>query len=199
MHMALQHMLVKPPYTHIHCSTGKGTCNHAPSSMHLNAVDCLHATTPLPDASDDERPVPSNKRASVPACEDATTYKIGHVLDGTVQSVQKYGALVASTDGQVGLLHISEISHERIKHVNEVFAVGDRLKAMVLTADQERGRISLSTRWLEQTPGDMLQRRQIVFEKAEETAKAFRNSADYAQMKKVGVTSPHVARCNAST
>lgn len=48
------------------------------------------------------------------------------------------------------------------------------LQVMVLTQDAVRGRLSLSTRKLEPTPGDMLRNPAIVFEKADEMAEEFR-------------------------
>ncbi len=50
----------------------------------------------------------------------------------------------------------------------QVLSEGDKLKVMILSQDRERGRVTLSTKKLEPTPGDMLRDPQKVFEKAEE-------------------------------
>jgi len=108
---------------------------------------------------------------------DVRKYKVGGILDGTVQSVQKSDALVEFADGNVGLLRSNQISHERVEDAATVFAVGDGIKVMVISVNKDTGRIRLSSKRLEQTPGDMLRDPQLVYEKANETAKAFRNRA----------------------
>ena len=66
----------------------------------------------------------------------------GTVLEGTVESLQTYGAFVDLKDGLSGLVHISQICEKRIKKPSEVLAVGDKVKVKV-TAVKE-GKISLS-------------------------------------------------------
>ncbi|KAG1679173.1 hypothetical protein FOA52_000529 [Chlamydomonas sp. UWO 241] len=66
------------------------------------------------------------------------TFSIGNAVKGTVQSVHTYGALVALQDGFVGLLHVSQISQERVININEILRKGDSVKAMVLSIDAER-------------------------------------------------------------
>lgn len=113
----------------------------------------------------------SNKRASASA--DYTGFKIGDVVTGTVQRVQPYGAFV-DLGGVTGLLHVSQISHERVTSVDKILSVGDKLKVMILSQDKDRGRVTLSTKKLEPTPGDMLKDPQLVFDKAEEMAETFK-------------------------
>lgn len=52
---------------------------------------------------------------------------------------------------------------------------------MVLSQDRERGRVTLSTKKLEPTPGDMIKNPQVVFEKAEEMAEQFRARVQQAE------------------
>ena len=66
----------------------------------------------------------------------------GTVLEGTVESLQPYGAFVDLKDGLSGLVHISQISQKRIKKPSEVLAVGDKVKVKVLNTND--GKISLS-------------------------------------------------------
>ena len=47
---------------------------------------------------------------------------------GTVQSVQLYGAFLDLGGGMSGLLHISQISHDRVNSVGDVLSVGDKIK-----------------------------------------------------------------------
>ncbi|WP_286080962.1 S1 RNA-binding domain-containing protein [Parablautia intestinalis] len=66
----------------------------------------------------------------------------GTILEGTVESLQTYGAFVDLTDGLSGLVHISQISQKRIKKPSEVLKVGDKVKVKVLNTRD--GKISLS-------------------------------------------------------
>jgi small subunit ribosomal protein S1 len=69
---------------------------------------------------------------------------------------------------------VSQISHDHVASIEKVLSPGDKIKVLVLTHDRERGRISLSTKKLEPTPGDMLRNPASVFEKADEMAAQFR-------------------------
>lgn len=66
----------------------------------------------------------------------------GTVLEGTVESLQPYGAFVDLKDGLTGLVHISQICQKRIKKPSEVLKVGDKVKVKVLNTND--GKISLS-------------------------------------------------------
>ena len=66
----------------------------------------------------------------------------GTVLEGTVESLQPYGAFVDLEDGFSGLVHISQICQKRIKKPSEVLKVGDKVKVKVLNTNN--GKISLS-------------------------------------------------------
>lgn len=89
--------------------------------MHLSS-----AIVPLPSSSQErQRLVMSNKRAM--ADKQLEAFAVGDVVLGTVQSVKPYGAFI-EMGGTNGLLHISQISHERITSVENVLTVGDQLK-----------------------------------------------------------------------
>ena len=68
--------------------------------------------------------------------------EVGLVTEGTVESLQTYGAFVNLGNGLSGLVHISQICEKRIKKPSEVLAVGDKVKVKV-TAVKD-GKISLS-------------------------------------------------------
>lgn len=125
-----------------------------------------------------ERLVFSNRRAGSDA--EIINFKPGDVVVGVVQSVKPYGAFI-DIGGATGLLHISQISHERVSSVEQVLTEGDKLKVMVLSQDRERGRVTLSTKKLEPTPGDMIRDPQLVYEKAEEMAATFRERVEQAR------------------
>jgi small subunit ribosomal protein S1 len=75
----------------------------------------------------------------------------GDVRKGRVTSLADFGAFV-NIDGADGLVHLSEISWERIQHPNEVLKVGDEVQVKVISVDRERKRIGLSIRQLQQDP-----------------------------------------------
>jgi len=72
----------------------------------------------------------------------------GTVLEGTVESLQPYGAFVDLGDGLNGLVHISQICQKRIRKPSEVLTVGDVVKVKVLNTND--GKISLSIKAVEE-------------------------------------------------
>ena len=66
----------------------------------------------------------------------------GTILEGTVESLQRYGAFIDLKDGLSGLVHISQICQKRIKKPSEVLKAGDKVKVKVLNTND--GKISLS-------------------------------------------------------
>ena len=99
--------------------------------------------------------------------------KVSKVVVGTVRHIKHFGVFV-DIGGLVGLLRITEISHEHFDSLHSIFKVNEQLKVMLLDLDFERNIISLSTKALEPEAGDMLRNPQIVYEKAEEMAAKYR-------------------------
>ena len=95
----------------------------------------LSAREILKEKADEER------RAKV------SNVQVGLVTEGTVESLQSYGAFVNLGNGLSGLVHISQISEKRIKHPSAVLAVGDTVKVKV-TAVKD-GKLSLSMKSLQ--------------------------------------------------
>ncbi|HUJ24999.1 MAG TPA: S1 RNA-binding domain-containing protein [Myxococcales bacterium] len=84
------------------------------------------------------------------------TLSVGAQVDGVVTSVRDFGAFV-DIGGIEGLVHVSELSHQRVAHAQDVVKVGQKVRAQVLRIEKdEKGheRIALSTRALEQDPWD---------------------------------------------
>ncbi len=80
----------------------------------------------------------------------------GTVLEGTVESLQTYGAFVDLKDGLSGLVHISQICQRRIKKPSEVLKVGDKVKVKVLNTND--GKISLSMKALEEQQAEEIEK-----------------------------------------
>jgi polyribonucleotide nucleotidyltransferase len=77
--------------------------------------------------------------------------EIGKVYEGAITKILDFGALVNLLPGKDGLLHISQISHERINKVTDVLAEGQIVKVKVMELD-EKGRVKLSMRALLDRP-----------------------------------------------
>ena len=77
--------------------------------------------------------------------------QVGDVFKGEVKSLTSYGAFV-DLGGIDGMVHISELSWNRIKHPSEVVSVGDVLEVYVKDLDKEAGRISLGYKKDEDNP-----------------------------------------------
>ena len=95
----------------------------------LNPEELVDKELPLKFLEVDEertRLVLSNRKA---VAENQSVFGIGSVVVGTVQSVKPYGAFI-DIGGVSGLLHISQISHDRLTTVETVLTVGDKLKVM---------------------------------------------------------------------
>lgn len=94
--------------------------------------------------------------ADMNACEEAkrrieqltADVEIGQIYEGTVTKLMDFGALVAITPGRQGLVHISQISKERVKQVSDVLSEGQVVKVKVLEIDRQ-GKIRLSMKEIE--------------------------------------------------
>jgi small subunit ribosomal protein S1 len=78
--------------------------------------------------------------------------KVGDVIDGTVTKIVNFGAFVRVRDGLEGLIHISELSHQRVAHPGDVVHEGQTLKLKVISLEQERHRLGLSLKQAEEAP-----------------------------------------------
>lgn len=74
--------------------------------------------------------------------------EVGEVYLGKVKKIVKFGAFVEIKKGTEGLLHISEIAHERTNNVEDVLKVGDSVEVKVIDIAKDTGKISLSRKAL---------------------------------------------------
>jgi small subunit ribosomal protein S1 len=77
--------------------------------------------------------------------------EVGKVYTGRVTSLSDFGAFV-NVNGADGLVHLSELSWERVQHPRELLEVGQEVKVKVINIDREKKRIGLSMRALEDDP-----------------------------------------------
>jgi small subunit ribosomal protein S1 len=71
-------------------------------------------------------------------------YAPGSTINGKVTNVTDFGIFVELEEGVEGLVHISELSHKRVKSASEIYAVGDVVSAIVKSVDLQNRRIRLS-------------------------------------------------------
>lgn len=70
-------------------------------------------------------------------------FQIGDIVEGKVTGITKFGAFVQLSDGTTGLVHISEISDEYVRDINQYLKEEQIVKVKVLSADHS-GKVSLS-------------------------------------------------------
>lgn len=93
--------------------------------------------------------------------------QVGLVTEGTVESLQSYGAFVGLGNGIDGLVHISQITNaKRLKHPKEVLSVGDKVKVKIIAIKD--GKISLSMKALEEAEATPLEEEKVSIPKSEE-------------------------------
>jgi len=139
----------------------------------LPTDDLIGQTLPLKFLEvnqEDNKLVVSNRRAIVE--QQMSDLSRGDIIPGVVKAIKPYGAFV-EVGGMSGLLHISQISYDRIEDLEKILQPGMQVKCMIIDHDKVNGRIALSTKTLEPEPGDMLRDSARVFELAEQTAKKY--------------------------
>ena len=80
------------------------------------------------------------------------TLEVGTTLDGTVRSVRDFGAFVDIGEGVEGLVHVSQLSWDRVANPADVLQPGQRVRVVVKKIDRETGKIGLSARDLVESP-----------------------------------------------
>ncbi|MFM9267962.1 S1 RNA-binding domain-containing protein [Tychonema sp. BBK16] len=101
--------------------------------------------------------------------------QIGQLVEGKVSSIKPFGVFL-DMEGISGLLHIKQVSQRYIENLSQLFSPGQILKAMVIDLDESRGRISLSTRILENYPGEIVEKMADVMDTAEERSERARKT-----------------------
>src|SRR5438552_13442324 len=83
----------------------------------------------------------------------AERYPPGTVITGTVRNLTNYGAFIEIEEGIDGLLHVSDMSWVRkVSHPSDVVAKGDKVKCVMLNVDQERKRVALGLKQMNNDP-----------------------------------------------
>ena len=90
----------------------------------------------------------------------AENYPIGSIIEGKVRTLTDFGAFIGLEEGIDGLIHVSDMSWtQKINHPSEVIKKGDSVKAVVLSVDKGRERLSLGLKQLTTNPWEELARK----------------------------------------
>lgn len=120
---------------------------------------------------------PEKKRVSLgckkeednPWTKFISQYAVDDIADVKIVSITPFGAFAQIVPGVDGLIHISQVSNERVNNVAQVLSVGDEVKAKIIEINEEANRVSLSIRALmEAAPTEEAE--EAPAEEAEETA-----------------------------
>ena len=85
----------------------------------------------------------------------ASTYKIGQIVKGKVSKIASFGAFVELEDGVDGLVHISQISDQRIEKVRDALHIGQEVEARIVKIDRDERRIGLSIKAVDMDEGEV--------------------------------------------
>ncbi|MEY3401616.1 MAG: hypothetical protein RLZZ86_1231 [Cyanobacteriota bacterium] len=95
--------------------------------------------------------------------------ELGQLVEGKITGIKPFGVFV-DLNGASALLHIKQVSQKFIESLEKVFQVGQPIKAVIIDLDQGKGRIAISTRVLENFPGEVMENFAEVMNSAEARA-----------------------------
>ncbi len=110
----------------------------------------------------------------------------GDTYEGIITSIADFGAFV-DLGGADGLIHLSELSWNRVAHPSEVVNVGDKVKVMIIGVDAERRRIGLSMRRLQPEPWDLVDETYEVGQIVEGRITKLVNFGAFARLEDTGI------------
>ena len=101
----------------------------------------------------------------------ASEPEVGHIYEGTVVKVMDFGAFVNFFGAKDGLVHISQLAPRRVQKTSDVVKEGDKVKVKLLGFD-ERGKVRLSMKVVDQETGEDLEAKQAAAEAQEQPQEA---------------------------
>ncbi len=139
---------------------------------HLQQRDNLESlvgqllTATFLEVNQEQRKLVMSQRDAIQAVA-MTKIQEGALMTGKVVNIKPYGVFV-DLDGATGLLHIKEVSNTHIDSLNTIFKVGQEIKVVIKQIDEYQNRMSLSTKVLEEYPGEITEKLEEVMATAEE-------------------------------
>jgi small subunit ribosomal protein S1 len=103
-----------------------------------------------------------------------STLELGQLVEGKVTGIKPFGVFV-DLEGINALLHIKQVSQKFIDNLEKLFHVGQSIKAVILDLDEGKGRVALSTRVLENFPGEVMENFDEVMTSAQARTERLKN------------------------
>ncbi|MFM6243195.1 MAG: S1 RNA-binding domain-containing protein [Dolichospermum sp.] len=100
--------------------------------------------------------------------------ELGQLVEGKITGIKPFGVFV-DLNGVSALLHIKQVSQKFIESLEKVFQIGQPIKAVIIDLDEGKGRIAISTRVLENFPGEVVENFAEVMNSAEARANRIAN------------------------
>ena len=114
-----------------------------------------------------------------PWTEIASKYAVGSTVKGKVSKIASFGAFIELEDGVDGLVHISQISSERVEKVKDALDIGQEVEARVVKVDRAERRIGLSIRAMSMTEDEIKALETEVSDEGTDSAKDSAPSGDF--------------------
>jgi small subunit ribosomal protein S1 len=102
--------------------------------------------------------------------------EVGQLVEGKVTGIKAFGVFV-ELEGVSALLHIKQVTQKFIDNLEKVFQVGQQIKAVIIDIDEGKGRVAISTRVLENFPGEILENMEEVMTSAEARAERVKSQS----------------------
>lgn len=139
--------------------------SHLSEREHLESLIGQNLTVTILEADRDRNKLVLSQREASRSASFGQL-ELGQLVEGKIVSIKPFGVFI-DFDGITGLLHIKQVSQNFIESLPAVFHINQPIKAMIIDLDEGKGRISLSTRVLENYPGEMLEKMAEVMDSAE--------------------------------
>ena len=121
----------------------------------LNKGDEVEAIVEAVNPKEQRISLSLKKAQTDPWAEIASKYPIGKLVKGKVSKIASFGAFIELEDGLDGLVHISQISDDRVTHVKDVLTDGQEVVARVIKVDTVTRRIGLSIKAISMTDDEV--------------------------------------------
>jgi small subunit ribosomal protein S1 len=121
----------------------------------LNSLIGQLLTATFLEVNQDANKLVLSQRRAIAAAR-MTKLEVGQLVSGKVAKIQPYGVFV-EFEGVSGLLHITQISGSRVNDLNHLFKYNQDIQVIILSIDEYKNRISLSTKVLENHPGELIE------------------------------------------
>ncbi|MGV2828399.1 S1 RNA-binding domain-containing protein [Myxosarcina sp. GI1(2024)] len=140
--------------------------SHLQQRDHLESLVGQLLTATFLEVNPEQRKLVLSQRDAMRAVA-MTKIAQGELMTGKIVNIKPYGVFV-DLGGATGLLHIREVSNTHIESLTTLFKVGQEIKVVIKEIDEYKNRMSLSTRVLEEYPGEITEKLEQVMANAEE-------------------------------